>query len=113
LALGTSIAAVMNAALLLGLLHHRLGGLEGRRLLITFVKVTGSSVVMALVAAAMPYAMVRVAPGPSLAMQAVRLGATIFGSLVALAAMANILRVEAFHDAVEMVMTRVRKALGK
>jgi putative peptidoglycan lipid II flippase len=113
LALGTSIAAIVNAALLLGLLRHRLGGLEGRRLLVTLLKVTGSSLVMALVAAAMPYAMDRVAPGTQLVMQAVRLGATILVSLTALAVMANILRVEAFHDAVEMVATRVRKALGK
>ena len=32
LALGTSIAALVNAALLLGLLRRRLGGLDGRRL---------------------------------------------------------------------------------
>jgi putative peptidoglycan lipid II flippase len=113
LALGTSIAAVMNAALLLGLLRRRLGGLDGRRLAITLLKVTGSSVVMAIVAAGMPYAMDRVAPGTHVLMQAARLGATILVSLLVLAVMANVLRVEAFHDAVEMVTTRVRKALGK
>ena len=39
LALGTSIAAIVNAVALLWLLRRRLGGLEGRRLSLTFVKV--------------------------------------------------------------------------
>jgi putative peptidoglycan lipid II flippase len=113
LALGTSIAAIVNAALLLWLLRRRLGGMGGRRLLATLLQVTASSIVMAATAVAIQHAMDRLAPGTRLAPQAIRLGATIGGSLAALAVMANILGVEAFDEAVEMVQTRVRKSLSK
>jgi putative peptidoglycan lipid II flippase len=113
LALGTSIAAIVNASLLLALLRRRLGGLEGRRLLTTLVKVTASSTVMAGAAVAMLRAMERSAPGPGLAAQAIRLGVTIGVSLAALAVMARVLGVEAFGDAVEMANSRVRKLLSK
>jgi putative peptidoglycan lipid II flippase len=108
LALGTSIAAIVNAALLLWLLRRRLGGMEGRRLLVTV-----SSIVMAITAVAIQHAMDRAVPGTRLTPQAIRLGATIAGSLAALAVMATILGVEAFHDTVEMVQARVRKLLSK
>ena len=113
LALGTSIAAIVNAALLLGLLRRRIGGLEGRRLLTTLTKVTVSSIVMAAAVVVIQHTMDRVVPGPHLTAQAIRLGAAIGGSLAALAIMANILGVEAFGDAVEMARSRVRKLLGK
>ena len=113
LALGTSIAALANAALLLWLLRRRLGGMEGSRLMVTMLKVTAASSVMAITAVLTQHAMDRVAPGTRLAPQAVRLGATIGGSLAALAVMAQVLGVEAFHDAVEMLRARVRKLLGK
>ncbi len=113
LALGGSIAAIVNAALLLGLLRRRIGGLEGRRLLMTLAKVIVSSIVMAAAAVAIQHTMDRVLPGSHLTSQAIRLGAAIGGSLAALAIMANILRVEAFGDAVEMARSRVRKLLSK
>ena len=113
LALGTSIAAIVNAALLLGLLRRRIGGLEGRRLLTTLAKVNVSSIVMAAATVAIQHTMDRVIPGSHLTSQAIRLGAAIGGSLAVLAIMANILRVEAFGDAVEMARSRVRKLLSK
>ncbi|HMB81763.1 MAG TPA: lipid II flippase MurJ, partial [Vicinamibacterales bacterium] len=113
LALGTSIAAIVNAALLLWLLHRRLGGVEGRALLATLAKVTVSSLVMAAAAVAIQRAMDRVAPGAHLTPQAIRLGATIGGSVAVLAVMARVLGVEAFDEAVEMAQARVRKLLGK
>ena len=113
LALGTSIAAIANAALLLGLLRRRLGGLEGGRLLTTLLKVTMSALVMAVAAVSIQRAMDRLAPGARLTAQAIRLGVTIGGSLAALALMANVLGVEAFGDAVGMAESRVRKWLGK
>ena len=113
LALGTSIAAIVNAALLLWLLHRRLGGMDGRHLLVTLLKVTVSSIAMAVAAVAIQHAMDRVAPGTRVAVQAIRLGATIGGSLAALAVMANILGIETFQETVTMVQARVRKSLGK
>ena len=112
LALGTSIAAIVNAAALLWILRRRLGGMEGRRLLATLIKVTMSASVMAVTAVAIQVAMNRVTPGPRLAAQTIRLAVTIGGSLAALAAMAKALGVEEFDGAVEMIQGRVRKLLG-
>ena len=113
LALGTSIAAVVNAALLLGLLRRRLGGLDGGRLLATLLKVSAASAVMAIAAVAVQHAMDRVVPGSQLVPQAVRLGVVMAGSLATLAVMARILGIDAFEDAVEMVASRVGKMLRK
>jgi putative peptidoglycan lipid II flippase len=113
LALGTSIAAIANAALLLALLRRRLGGLDGTRLSMTVVKVTLSSVVMATAAVAIQHTLDRLAPGVRPVSEALKLGVTIAGSLGVLAVMATILGVEAFGEAVEMVRARVRKLLPK
>ncbi len=112
LALGTSIAAVANAGVLVWLLRRRLGGLDGGRLSLTLMKVTLSAVVMAVAAVAIQHAMDRVAPGPHLTAQAIRLGSSIGGGLLALATMATLLRVEEFAEAVEMFQRQVRKLLG-
>jgi putative peptidoglycan lipid II flippase len=113
LALGTSVAAIVNAALLLGLLRRRLGGLDGWSLWSTVVKVTLSAAVMAAAAVAIQHTMLGAVPGAQPARQALRLGTAIAGSLVALALTARILGVEAFADAVEMVRSQVRKLLPK
>jgi putative peptidoglycan lipid II flippase len=113
LALGTSLAAIANAAVLLVLLRRRLGGLEGGRLMTTMAKVTAASMGMAAAAVVIQHTMDRVVPGTRLMPQALRLGATIGGSLITLASAATLLRVEAFGDAVQMVGSRVRKLLGK
>jgi putative peptidoglycan lipid II flippase len=113
LALGTSLAAIANATVLLVLLRRRLGGLEGGRLMTTMAKVTAASMGMAAAAVVIQHTMDRVVPGTRLVPQALRLGATIGGSLITLASAATLLRVEAFSDAVEMVGARVRKLLGK
>ncbi len=111
LALGTSIAAIVNAAALLWILRRRLGGIEGGRLLTIFVKVTLSAALMALAAIAIQLAMNRVTPGPGLASQAIRLVASIAGSLAALAGTAKVLGVEEFDGAVETIQGQVRKLL--
>jgi putative peptidoglycan lipid II flippase len=46
LALGTSIASIFNAGALLWVLRGRLGGLDGRRTLIAFLKILAASVAM-------------------------------------------------------------------
>jgi putative peptidoglycan lipid II flippase len=113
LALGTSIAAMANAAVLVWLLRRRLGGLDGRRLSTTFIKVTTAAIVMALAAVAIQREMERIAPGLEAGWRAVRLAASIGGALVALAVAARLLRVEEFDDAVGMIRGRVRKLLEK
>jgi putative peptidoglycan lipid II flippase len=113
LALGTSIAAMANAAVLVWLLRRRLGGLDGRRLSATFIKVTAAAMVMALAAVAIQHEMERVAPSLHVGWRAVRLGASIGGALVALAVAAKLLRVAEFDDAVGIIRGRVRKLLEK
>ncbi len=111
LALGTSVAAIVNAAALLWMLRRRLGGIEGGRLLATLLKVTLSAVLMAVAAIVIQLAMDRVAPGPRLAAQAIRLATSIGGSMAVLAAAAKVLGIEEFDGAVEMIQGRVRKLL--
>jgi putative peptidoglycan lipid II flippase len=113
LALGTSIAAVANAAILLWLLRGRLDGLDDRRLLVTLAKVTVAASVMGVAAVAIQHAMDRVAPGTQLVMRTLRLTASIGGGLAALAVAATILGVEEFDEASEMVLGRVRKLLER
>jgi putative peptidoglycan lipid II flippase len=112
LALGTSIAAMANAAALLWLLRARLGGLDDRRLLTTLAKVSVAAVVMAAVALATHRELDRVVAGASLTLRAVRLTISIGGALAALALAAKLLRVDEFDDAASMLFGRVRKLLG-
>ena len=51
LALGTAIAALFNATALLWLLRARLGGIEGRRVTMAFLKISGAALVMGIAAA--------------------------------------------------------------
>jgi putative peptidoglycan lipid II flippase len=113
LALGTSVAAVANAAVLVWLLRRRLGGLNGRRLCITFVKVTAAALVMALTAVAIQRTTEHAFSGRQAGWQAVRLAASIGGALMALAGASKFLRVDEFDRAVGMIQGRVRKLLEK
>jgi len=111
LALGTSIAALANATVLLWLLRTRLGGLDERRLLTTLAKVTLSAAVMAVAAFAIQRAMDSLLPGAALTARAVRLTISIGGALAALALAARVLGIDEFEDTVSMVVGRVQKLL--
>lgn len=69
LALGTSIAAMVNAAALVWLLQRRLDGLDGDRLRVAFFKILIAALVMAAVSLAIQHEMDRVAPGLGLLAQ--------------------------------------------
>jgi putative peptidoglycan lipid II flippase len=109
LALGTSIAAVANAALLVWLLSGRLDGLELPRLSLTFGKVVLSTAVMAAAVLVIQAGMQRALPGSHLASQAVRLVVSISGGLVALAAAATLLAIDEFDEVVETIGRELRK----
>jgi putative peptidoglycan lipid II flippase len=113
LALGTSLASIANGAALVWLLRRRLGRLDGRRLVTTFVKAAASSAVMAMAALAIQREMERVVPGSGLFAQVLRLGASIGGGLVALGFTAMLLRVEEFADACAVILGRVQKLLRR
>jgi putative peptidoglycan lipid II flippase len=112
LALGTSIAAIANAAILVTLLRRRLGGLEGARLVRSITKMIAAATVMAIAAAAIQAGMERVLAGAHLVTRMLRLAASIGGGVAVLAAAATILRVEEFEEVRTLVLSRVRKLLG-
>lgn len=104
LALGTAVAALTNAVILLWLLGKRLGGIDGTRLLMALSKITLASIMMAGAAYEaerwlhVPFA------GDALMMQAIRVfGAIIIGLLV-LAICAQLLRVREFTEGVRAVV---------
>ena len=111
LALGTSIAAIVNAAALVWLLRRRLNGLGGRQLPVVFAKIVIAATVMAVVCVLAYHEVNRVAAGTGLFLQAVRLAAAIGTGLIALAGMAMVLRISEFADATAMLQLRVRKLL--
>ena len=96
LALGTAAAALLNAGLLLVLLRARLGGLDGRRLLIASVKISLASMAMALAAYYSERALHVPFGGDALMAQAVRVFGAIGIGMGVLAVFAHLLQIEEF-----------------
>jgi putative peptidoglycan lipid II flippase len=107
LALGTSIAALFNAAVLMILLRRRLGGIEGRRVASSFGRIAVASIVMGIAAVTADRLLVSWLPGDGLAPQVVRLAATIGIALAVLAGAAHLLHVREFRQAVSLVRRRL------
>jgi putative peptidoglycan lipid II flippase len=112
LALGTSLAAIVNGAVLLWVLGRHLHGLDGRRLFTTSAKIVVAAAVMAAIAVLVERAATEMVPGPAVFAQAIRLSAAIGSALVALAASARLLRVEEFDDALDRVRLQLQKLLA-
>jgi putative peptidoglycan lipid II flippase len=108
LALGTSIAALFNATLLMFFLRKRLGGIEGGRISASLVRITIAAAIMGIAAVAVDMGAGLWLPGTGLAPQLIRLGTTIAAAMVALAASAYLLRVHEFREAVTLVSRRLR-----
>jgi putative peptidoglycan lipid II flippase len=109
LALGTSIAALFNAAALIVLLRRDLGGINGRHLAKSFLRITLASIVMGLAAVGGVSTMSALIPGSNVALQALRLAIVIGVSLMALATAARLLHIREFKDAFAMVTDRFRR----
>jgi len=112
LALGTSLAAIANGAVLLALLGRHLRGLEGGRLLTTTAKMIAAAAVMAGMAVLVERAASEIMPGSAALAQMVRLAVAMGSALVALAASAKLLRVEEFDEALDRVRLQVQKLLA-
>jgi putative peptidoglycan lipid II flippase len=108
LALGTSIAALFNATVLLVLLYRRLGGLNGRRLLGSLARITVASLAMGAAAAAMDRALAAWLPGEAIILQIVRVGGAIAVAIGVLAVAAWLLRIREFTQGVALVTQRLR-----
>ena len=108
LALGTSIAAIFNATLLLVLLRGSLAGLEEKRVARSFLRIAAASAVMGVAAVAADAAAVRWLPGDGLALQVVRLVGVIGVALAVLAGAAHLLRIREFRDGAALVVRKLR-----
>jgi putative peptidoglycan lipid II flippase len=113
LALATALAAVVNAGLLFWLLRRRLGSLDGRRIVVSLVKIGLASIVMGLAALVAHYQLTQVWPGPSLLSQMLRVGASIALALMVLAAASRLLRIEEFQEAFGQVFSKASGLVRK
>ena len=109
LALGTSIAALFNAAVLLVLLARRLHGVHAWRLAWSFTRIAAASALMAMAVTFAFNALLTVLPGESVAIQVVRLSASIGAGLLVLAASAAALRISEFQEGMALVARRLRR----
>ena len=110
LALGTSIAALFNAVVLIVLLRRSLSGIEGRRITSSLIRVTAASAIMGVVCVAVEQGAMQWIPGDGLGPQIARLGLTIAASLAALAAAAHALHIREFRESVALVSRRFRRS---
>jgi putative peptidoglycan lipid II flippase len=110
LALGTSIAALFNAVLLIVLLRRSLGGIEGRRIAGSLVRITAASAVMGMVCVAVDAGGTQWIPGQGLWPQIARLALTIAASLSSLAVAAHALHIREFRESVALVSRRFRRS---
>jgi putative peptidoglycan lipid II flippase len=109
LALGTAIAALFNAALLLFLLQRRLGGLEGGRITIAFGKILTASLVMGAAALAVEHWLDGALPGAATWIRLVRVSGAIGAAVLILVAAARLLRIEEFDEALARATARLAR----
>jgi putative peptidoglycan lipid II flippase len=98
LALGTALAATLNAALLLWILRARLEGLEGRRTSRTLVSIVIASIAMGAAAWVVEWLLEIALPGTGTFVKAARVFSAIASGLLVLAATARILGIEELDD---------------
>jgi len=108
LALGTSIAALFNATLLMVFLRRRLDGIEGGRVAASLVRILIASAVMGAAALGVERAAAVWMPGTGLLVQIIRLSATIATATGVLAAAAYALRIPEFQEGIALVTRRFR-----
>jgi putative peptidoglycan lipid II flippase len=110
LALATSLAAIVNAALQLVLLRRELGGIQAGRIALTFTKTVVAALAMGAAAwYTESWSRVRW-PGESLELQALRVFSAIGVALAVLSAGAWVLRLHEFEEARGMILRRFRRA---
>jgi putative peptidoglycan lipid II flippase len=110
LALGTALAAMVNAGTLLWLLRRRLGGLEERRVTIALVKITVASVLMGLAARQAGVWLAERIPATNSLSRAIELTGAISVGLLVLVIAARLLRLAEFDEAFGRVVKRRRSA---
>ena len=106
LALGTSIAALLNASVLFWLLRNRLGGLEGMLIGRTLLKTLIASAIMGLTAAVVSQQLELLFPGTDFVLQLIRILITIASGLISLGVTARILKIQELNDAVLLLLAK-------
>jgi putative peptidoglycan lipid II flippase len=106
LALGTALAALLNAATLMVLLRGRIGGIDGERVLGAFLKIAVASCVMAAAAIWSEQALRTAWPGNGLLPRLAHVSSGIGAGLLALVSAAKLLRVEELDQAWGAVLRR-------
>jgi putative peptidoglycan lipid II flippase len=96
LALGTSIAALVNAGLLVMLLRSRLNGLDDRRVVVAFVKISMASALMAAAAYGTERLLRVPLAGSTVLVQVPRVFGAIGAGMAVLGLAAHFLRIEEF-----------------
>jgi putative peptidoglycan lipid II flippase len=109
LALGTAIAANVNAALLMYLLSKRLGGGDFGRILQTFLKTGVAAAAMGVAAYYTQAWLQTMFAEPQIWHRLIRVGGAIGVGLAVLAAAAHLLRLEEFSAALSRVIGRLRR----
>lgn len=107
LALGTSVAALANAAILLYLLGRRLDGLHVSHMASVAVRMLGAGAVMAVVAWGVEHELAARLTGHGLATQLARVGLAIVCGLATLTGAARLLQVAEFAEVTSAILSRV------
>jgi putative peptidoglycan lipid II flippase len=121
LALGTAIAATVNALLLLALLSRRIDGIDGARVLTAFLKICAASAIMGAavwvvdgwLAARLPETLLLDGTPGIAAARAARVFGAIAAGLGVLAIAAHLMQIEEFRTAMARVLRRLRPAATK
>ena len=109
LALGTSITAILNATAQIFLLRRELGGLEGKRIASSLLRVLVSAAVMGAFTIGANRILEDVMPGDSLPAQILRLVIAIAISLMVLVTAAQLLRIPEYAEARDLILGRLRR----
>ena len=109
LALGTGIAAILNAVVLLWLLRNRLGGLDGRRVFVSLIKIALASVAMGVAAQVTLGWLSQLTPAGGELARILRVVGAIAIALLVLAASARLLRIYEFNEATARVLARFKR----
>src|SRR5690606_1128328 len=108
LALGTATASLINASLLLTLLSRRIGAVDAPRVVLPFVKIGLASAAMA---AAAWFAQIEPAAtigDVTFVQRALALGGAVAAGILVLAAVAKLLRLSEFEEAMGTVLRRLK-----
>ena len=109
LALGTSIAALVNALTLLYLLRRRLGGLDVGRLLLTFFKISIAAILMGASALAMHEWLASASASTGTIARLSQVLASISVGLITLVVATSILRVHELDRARQQLLAQLRR----